>query len=80
MTPDKLHTPDALVEAEDAEEALGDEEASEVGVEVDCWVCSEASNQSRFGEVVFLGLLGSHRVVSIDTLLSPHLEMLRLRR
>ena len=47
MTPEQLLTPVALVEAEDAEEALEDEEASEVGVEVDRWVCSEASNQSQ---------------------------------
>ena len=33
MTPEQLLTPDALVEAEDAEEALEDEEASEAGVE-----------------------------------------------
>ena len=46
LTPEKLLTPDALVEAGDAEEALEDGEASEAGVEVDHWVCSEASNQS----------------------------------
>ena len=42
-----------VVEAEDAEEALEDEEASEVGVEVDRWVCSEASNQSRLKDSRF---------------------------
>ena len=36
-----------VVEAEDAEEALEDEEASEAVVEVDRWVCSKASSESR---------------------------------